>query len=131
MLLRGGRLWLLGAALLYLVSLWLPALEGPGFPARTGLDVLRQGAQAWHDYVVAWYANPVLWLCLALGWAGVRRAAQVTAVLGLVLALSSFSAGYAAELAGGACLSSASPSGFMSGSAPSSWCSRACSGIDR
>jgi hypothetical protein len=100
MLLRGGRLWLLGAALLYLVSLWLPALEGPGFPARTGLDVLRQGAQAWHDYVVAWYANPVLWLCLALGWAGVRRAAQVTAVLGLVLALSSFSAGYAAELAG-------------------------------
>ena len=94
------RGWLLGAAALYVASLWLPAIEVNGFPAQTGLDVLRQGASAFRDGVVAWYANPLLWLALALGWFGARRTALACALLGLVLALSSFSAGLAAESAG-------------------------------
>lgn len=100
MRLRVRRGWLLGAALLYVTSLGLPAIQGPGFPAQTGLDVLRQGAPAWRELVVAWYANPALWLALVLGWVPLRRAALVCAALGLALALSSFSAGLAAELAG-------------------------------
>jgi hypothetical protein len=94
------RGWLLGAAALYVASLWLPAIEGSGFPAQTGLDVLRQGASAWSDGVVAWYANPLLWLALVLGWLGRRRLGLACATLGLALALSSFSAGFVAEQAG-------------------------------
>lgn len=97
----GVRLgWLLGAAVLYVASLWLPAIEGPGFPAQSGLDVLRQGASAWREFVFAWYANPALWLALVLGWVPLRRTALACAALGFALALSSFSAGLAAELAG-------------------------------
>jgi hypothetical protein len=94
------RGWLLGAAALYVTSLWLPAIAGSGFPAQTGLDVLRQGASAFRDGVVAWYANPLFWLALVLGWLGLRRGALACAALGLLLALSSFSAGLAAESAG-------------------------------
>lgn len=94
------RGWLLGTAVVYVASLWLPAIEGPGFPAQTGLDVLRQGAGAFRDGVVAWYANPMLWLALVLGWIGARRSALACAALGMLLALSSFSAGLAAESAG-------------------------------
>ncbi len=94
------RGWLLGAAALYVASLWLPAIEGSGFPAQTGLDVLRQGASAFRDGVVAWYANHCLWLALVLGWFGARRTALACALLGLALALSSVSAGRAAESAG-------------------------------
>jgi hypothetical protein len=94
------RGWLLGAAVLYVASLWLPAIEGPGFPAQSGLDVLRQGATAWRELVFAWYANPALWLALVLGWIARRRAALACAALGLALALSSLTAGFAAELAG-------------------------------
>ena len=100
MRLRVRRGWLLAAAVLYVASLWLPAIQGPGFPVQTGLDVLRQGAPAWRDLIVAWYANPALWLALVLGWIPLRRAAFASAALGLALALSSFSAGFAAELAG-------------------------------
>jgi hypothetical protein len=94
------RAWLLGAAALYVASLWLPAIEGQGFPAQSGLDVLRQGAPAIRDGVVAWYANPLLWLALVLGWSGLRRPALASAALGGLLALSSFTAGLAAEIAG-------------------------------
>lgn len=100
MRLRVRRGWLIGAASRYVVSLWLPAIQGPGFPAQTGLDVLRQGAPAWRDLVFAWYANPSLWLALVLGWFGQRRAALACAALGLVLALSSLTASLAAEAAG-------------------------------
>ena len=100
MRLGARRGWLLGAAALYVASLGLPAIEGSGFPAQTGLDVLRQGAGAFRDGVVAWYANPLLWLALALGWLGATRAALACAVLGCLLALSSFTAGFAAESAG-------------------------------
>lgn len=100
MRLGARRGWLLGAGALYVASLALPAIEGPGFPAQTGLDVLRQGAGAFRDGVVAWYANPLLWLALVLGWLGHKRLGLACAALGLVLALSSFSAGLAAESAG-------------------------------
>jgi hypothetical protein len=98
--LSAARRWLLGAALLYAASLFLPAVEGSGFPTQTGLDMLRQGASAWRDGVVAWYANPALWLCLPLGWFGARRSALVFGGLALLLALSSFGAGFMAESTG-------------------------------
>jgi hypothetical protein len=94
------RCWFLGAALLFGVSLLLPAVQGRGFPSQTGLDLLRQAASGISDGVVGWYANPALWLALVLGWFGWRRSALVFAVLGLLLALSSFSAGVVAASAG-------------------------------
>lgn len=96
---RDRWLILLGAAL-YAVSLFLPAIEGSGFPAQSGMDVLRQGASAWRDGVVAWYANPVLGLALVLGWMRRYRLALAAASLGLLLALSSFTAEPIAESAG-------------------------------
>jgi len=90
---------LLGLSL-FLASLFLPAIVGSGFPALSGMDVLRQGASGWRDGVVAWYANPVLALALACSWARCYRAALVAAALGLALAVSSFTAGMAAESAG-------------------------------
>jgi hypothetical protein len=95
-----ARRWLLGAALLYVAALFLPAVQGSGFPDQNGLDMLRQGAPAWRDGVVAWYANPLFWLTLPLGWLGARRPALVCASLGLLLALSSFGAEFMAENAG-------------------------------
>lgn len=97
---RSRRRWLLGAALLYALSLLLPAVQGAGFPTQTGLDMLREGASGIRDGIVAWYANPALWLALVLGWFGLRRAALACAVVGLLLALSSFVAGPLAESAG-------------------------------
>ncbi|HEY5666365.1 MAG TPA: hypothetical protein VIV64_06550 [Gammaproteobacteria bacterium] len=93
--------WLiLGAALLYASSLAMPAIEGSGFPALTGLDVLRQGAGAWRDGVVAWYANPLLIVALIAGWLRSYRFALAAVLAGLLLALSSFSAEWAAESGG-------------------------------
>jgi hypothetical protein len=93
--------WLVfGAALLYLSSLAMPAIVGSGFPALSGLDVLRQGAGAWRDGVVAWYANPVLVAALITCWLRYYRVALAISVLGLILALSSFSAEWAAQSGG-------------------------------
>ena len=93
--------WLiLGAAVLYASSLAMPAIEGAGFPSLTGLDVLRQGAGAWRDGIVAWYANPLLIVALITGWLRSYRLALVALSVGLLLALSSFSAEWAAESGG-------------------------------
>lgn len=93
--------WLvLAGLLLYGLSLLLPAVEGSGFPAQRGLDILRRGAAVWRDGVVAWYANPTIWLALVLIWLGRFRAGLGAAAVGLVLALSSFSAASMAERAG-------------------------------
>jgi hypothetical protein len=93
--------WLiLGAVLLYAASLAMPAIEGAGFPALTGLDVLRQGAGAWRDGVVAWYANPLLIVAFIAGWFRSYRFALAAVLAGLLLALSSFSAEWAAESGG-------------------------------
>ena len=98
--LGAARGWLLAAVVLYIASLLLPAVQGPGFPAQSGLDVLRQGASAWRDGVVAWYANPAFWLAVVFGWLKARRTALAFAALSLVLALSSFSAGFVATSTG-------------------------------
>ena len=93
--------WLVaGAALLYALSLAMPAIEGSGFPALSGLDVLRQGAGAWRNGVVAWYANPLLIAAIAACWFRLHRLALVAAGLGLLLAVSSFSAEWAAGISG-------------------------------
>jgi hypothetical protein len=81
-------------------SLLMPAIEGSGFPAFSGLDVLRQGASGWREGVVAWYANPVLVVAFACCWFKRYRLALGAGAAGLVLALSSFAAGPAAQLAG-------------------------------
>ena len=94
-----------GALALAAVSLAMPAVQGPGFPTQSGLDILRQGASAWRDGIVAWYANPLLSAAAVIGWVGAGQrvpalAALALALLGLLLALSSFTAGAAAESAG-------------------------------
>ena len=93
--------WLIaGALLLFGLSLLLPAIEGSGFPAQSGLDVLGRGAGAWRDGVIAWYANPILAFALALAAAGRNRTALALGFAGLLLALSSFRAGESAVAAG-------------------------------
>lgn len=93
--------WLiLAAALLYVASLPMPAIQGSGFPTLSGLDVLWQGASGWRDGVIAWYANPALAAALVSAWAGRHRLSLAAAAVGLALALSSFSAGVVAESAG-------------------------------
>ena len=93
--------WLvLAGLLLFVLSLLMPAIDGSGFPALSGMDVLEQGASAWRQGVVAWYANPVLLVALILCWIRRFKIAFVAALVGLLLALSSFSAGMMAENAG-------------------------------
>lgn len=93
--------WAMLAAIgLYALSLPLPAIQGTGFPAQSGFDVLMQGAGAWRDGVFAWYANPLLGMALVLGLAGRFRSALALAVVGLMFGLSSFAAGPVAERAG-------------------------------
>jgi hypothetical protein len=93
--------WLLVAgALLYLLSLALPAVRGSGFPEQSGLDMLRQGADGWRSNVFAWYANPALWLGIVLIWFGRNRLGLGAVVAGLLLALSSFAAATMAGYAG-------------------------------
>jgi len=93
--------WLvLAAAVGFVASLFLPAIEGSGFPAFSGFDVLRQGASGWRSGVFAWYANPLLVIALAASFGRYFRFALGAAVLATVLALSSYTAGAAAELAG-------------------------------
>jgi hypothetical protein len=93
--------WLVaGGLLLFGFSLLLPAVEGSGFPALSGLDMLRQGAGAWRDQVVAWYANPVLWSSLFCTWFGRYRIGLGLGALGMLLALSSFTAATMAGDAG-------------------------------
>lgn len=90
--------WLtVGALLLFIAALPLPAIDGAGFPAFSGLDVLRQGASAWRDGVVAWYANPVFFVALLVGFLRHHGLALAAAIVGLLLALSSFTAGPMAE----------------------------------
>jgi uncharacterized membrane protein len=90
--------WLaLAGLLLFVLSLLMPAIDGSGFPALRGWDVLEQGASAWRQGVVAWYANPVFVVALILCWTRRFKFAFVAAVVGLLLAVSSFSAGMMAE----------------------------------
>jgi hypothetical protein len=93
--------WLvLFGSVLYVGSLFLPAIEGSGFPTLSGLDVLWQGAGGWRDGVVAWYANPVLVIALVTCWFGRYRFALAAGTVGLALGVSSLTAGAMAESAG-------------------------------
>jgi hypothetical protein len=78
----------------------MPSIDGPGFPALDGLDVLQQGASGWRDRVIAWYANPAFVAALICCFLGRFKAALAVATAGLLLALSSFTAGPMAESAG-------------------------------
>jgi len=87
----------LASLVLALISLALPAIEGSGFPTQSGMDVLRQGASAWRNGVVAWYANPALVVAVGLCLIGWYRMSLGIALLALALAVSSFSAAPVAE----------------------------------
>jgi hypothetical protein len=95
-----ARILAMLAAVLFLVSLALPAIQGSGFPALDGFAVLRQGASGWRNGVFAWYANPALIASLAATFLGRYRIAVGLASLAMLLALSSFVAGPTAELTG-------------------------------
>ena len=88
------------AAVLFGISLLLPAIDGPGFPALSGLDVLRQGASGWSSGVVAWYANPLFVVVLLALWFARFRLALMLGLVASLLAVSSFTAGFAAEATG-------------------------------
>lgn len=93
--------WLgLGALGLLVASLFLPAIDGAGFPALSGMDILRQGAGVIRDGIASWYANPMI--LAALGAIALRRfkVALALALFATLLALSSFAAGTLAEHAG-------------------------------
>lgn len=93
--------WLAAAAAACLgLSLSLPAIQGSGFPSLSGFDVLRQGAGAWRDSVVAWYANPLLAAALVAIFLRRFRLGLAFAIAGTLLALSSFGAAGMAERAG-------------------------------
>jgi len=94
------RWFVLFGIALWVGSLFLPAIEGSGFPVLSGLDVLWQGAGGWRNGVVAWYANPVLGLAFVACWIGRFRFALAAGALGLALGLSSFTAGTMAESTG-------------------------------
>lgn len=93
--------WLVAAGLaLFLISLALPALVSESFPAQSGLDLLRQRAEFARNDIYAWYANPVLSLALILAWLRYYRSGLVAAALGMLLALSIFTAPAALAEAG-------------------------------
>jgi hypothetical protein len=93
--------WLaVGALLLFIAAMPLPAIDGAGFPAFSGFDVLKQGTSAWRDGVVAWYANPVFLVALIAGILRRHKLALGAATVGILLALSSFTAGTMAESTG-------------------------------
>ncbi|HEU4619167.1 MAG TPA: hypothetical protein VFV10_14100 [Gammaproteobacteria bacterium] len=77
-------------ALLWGVSLALPAVRVRGGPVFDGADLLLRGWQGAARGILAWYANPLFAAALAL--AALRRdvAAAVLSLLALALALTSF-----------------------------------------
>lgn len=77
-------------ALLWTVSLALPALEARNGPMLDGADLLLRGWQGVSRGIVAWYANPLFIAALAASALGRRVAAAVLALLALALALTSF-----------------------------------------
>jgi hypothetical protein len=105
------RAALIAATLLWGASLALPAVRVTGGPSLSGYEILEQGMSAWRDGVLAWYANPVLLAAVVFGWRRHFRWALVAALVGLALALSSFSASAFAESAG----RSVPPFGFAAG----------------
>jgi hypothetical protein len=109
---RPQRWLLLAAVVLYLLSLWLPAVTGQGFPEQSGMDLLRQGSGSWRNGIFAWYANPALWIAIVTAWFGMHRAALAAAAAGLVLGLSSFAAAGIAVRAGRSVPEFAYVSGF-------------------
>jgi hypothetical protein len=101
-------------ALVWIVSLLLPAVRLSGGPALDGFDVLRDGWQAQRAGVYGWYANPAFLAALIASAAGWRRTAAAIAGVGLVLALSSFAADGTIRDAGLAAPASTFAIGFYS-----------------
>lgn len=79
-------------ALVWLLSLALPAVDVRGGPTFSGLDLLLRGWEGASRGVFAWFANPLFIVGLVLALARRERAGLVVSALALVLGLSSFAA---------------------------------------
>jgi hypothetical protein len=77
-------------ALLWAVSLALPALAVRGGPVLDGADLLLRGWRGLSRGVVAWYANPLFFGALVLGVLRRDGACAVLALLAVALGLTSF-----------------------------------------
>lgn len=95
-----SRTELAAIAVPWLAALFVPALRIVGGPPVGGLELLERGWQAAGSGVLAWYANPLFVIAMGLAAAGAYVAAGSLSSLGLVLALTSFSAVSIARAAG-------------------------------
>jgi hypothetical protein len=77
-------------ALLWCVSLALPALVVRDGPMLDGTDLFLRGWRGVSHGIVAWYANPLFFCALVLAVLRRDGACTVAALLALVLALTSF-----------------------------------------
>lgn len=80
------------AAVAWLWSLWLPALQLGGGIEVHGWEVLRAGWRAGAAALPSWYANPLFLITIAAAFAGRKRIAAGLATATFVLALSSLGA---------------------------------------
>lgn len=94
------RTELVAIAVPWLTSMFLPAIRIVGGPPIKGLELLLRGWQATGSGVLAWYANPLFVLAMALAAAGWYAVAGSLAGVALVLALTSFAAAAVARAAG-------------------------------
>lgn len=99
---RIQRLVLLGSLGLWGLSLTLPAIGVSSGPTLSGWDVLARGHAVWRQGVVAWLANPLLFVAAAASWRRRDAAATALAAVTILVGLSSFWAAQAARGAGAA-----------------------------
>lgn len=88
------------ATVLWLSSLVMPAVEVSGGPVFSGYDVLIQGWSAWRNGVFAWFANPLLVICVLAAWRNYGGFSLFCALCGAILAVSSFWSAEIAEAGG-------------------------------
>lgn len=77
-------------ALVWMLSLALPAIEVSGGPTLSGFELLLRGWEGASRGVFAWFANPLFIGALALTLARRDGAAGVVSTLALALGLTSF-----------------------------------------
>lgn len=94
------RVRLLALLAVWSISLAFTAVDATGGPSWRGYEMLARGWSGVASGVASWYANPLFVVTVILAWNGFKRTALAGAVLGLLLALSSFVAGETARRAG-------------------------------
>ncbi len=87
---KRARGWILASVVLYALSCGVPALWVNGEERAFGWQALIFGWAVMQFGVVAWLANPVAAIALALHGMGERRAAAVAAAVAVALALTTW-----------------------------------------